>query len=358
MSNEQSNTTDDRWGGYVPWFLRHQGFSSTGDFLLFFKRLSQRLEVFFKYESGIPNLHYFVEKLESESLQRFQSSKTETHQKSIHHQIPRYFNPDTIISDFELKVKISGAFTKALQGKDAKSIISDQLHYNGIVIERMGVLESLLRILPSPITDKLKPATSRQELYRQALPIPSPQSVTDKLKQDIRKLFVEAKIMLDIKGEPPLIVPMDEPLLQREVIDKLLPRLEAQFPEREKEFVKAYHDLIGGRKLDEVFLEAFKTLEEIARSLTKDTSFEFDPKNLKKYFPKLHGAIHESIKRLAGHRGDKASHGKSAPEPYEIRYLLFTICNVALLLLDYPSSNTARTANEVTSHEKDHPRNL
>ena len=317
MSEEQPDTTDERWGGYIPWFLRHQDFSATGGFLLFFERLSQRLEVFFKYESGIPNLHYFVEMLESESLQRFQSSKTEAHQKSIHHQIPWYFKLDTITSVFELQVKTSRAFTKALLGKDAQSIISDQLHYNYIVIERMSVLESLLRILPSP------------------------QSVIDKLKQDIRKLFVEAKIMLDIKGELPLIVPMDEQLLQREVIDKLLPRLEARFPERAKEIVKAYHDSIGGKKLDEVFSGAFKTLEEIARSITKDKSFVFDKKHLNKYFTKLHSTIHETMIRLAGHRGDEAGHGRSAPDPHEIRYLLFAICNVALLLLDYPDTEDA-----------------
>lgn len=144
--------------------------------------------------------------------------------------------------------------------------------------------------------------------------------------------------MLDIKGDPPLIVPTEEPLLQEEVIDRLLPRLASRFPERAQELVKAYHDSIEGKGLDSVFSEAFKTLEEIARSLTKDASFQFDKKNLEEYFPKLHGTIHQTIIRLAGHRGDKAGHGKSAPEPHEIRYLLIGICNVALLLLDYPSS--------------------
>jgi hypothetical protein len=85
-----------------------------------------------------------------------------------------------------------------------------------------------------------------------------------------------------------------------------------------------------------VFVEAFKTLEEIARGITGHKRFEFNNSNLTKYFPMLHGTIHETLIKLRGHRGDKAGHGKNAPPPYEIRYLLFTICNAALLLLEYP----------------------
>jgi hypothetical protein len=210
-------------------------------------------------------------------------------------------------------------FGKALEAaKDHKS--KDwQLHYHHIVRERISVLEALLRIMPPD-----KPETTSQ------------------LIRDIKRFFAEAGIMLDIKGNPPLIVPMEEPLLQKETIDKLLPRLESQFPERAQELVRVYHKLLEGKDLDGVFIEAFKTLEEIARTLTKYKSFKFNSsKDLKKYFPDLHSTIHETIIRLAGHRGDEGAHGRSAPDPHEIRYLLFSICNVALLLLDYPKSEAS-----------------
>ncbi|MGH8291206.1 MAG: hypothetical protein ACREV7_19760 [Steroidobacteraceae bacterium] len=42
------------------------------------------------------------------------------------------------------------------------------------------------------------------------------------------------------------------------------------------------------------------------------------------------------------HRVDEAAHGRGAPDSYEIRYLLFQVCNIALLLLDYNNMTAAR----------------
>ena len=301
MNNEKSNitTTDERWGGYIPWFLRHQDFSGTGDFETFFGRLSQRLEVLFKYESGIPNLSYFAELLESESLQRFKKSEAEKYLNKSYNQIPWYFDPKTMNTE---------TYKRNLRQK--------------AIIERIGVLEVLLRILPSKSSH------------------PSPKLMAEKLIQDIRKLFAEAKMMLDIRDDPPLIIPMEEPLLQKEVLDKLLPRLASQFPDRAKELIKAYHDSINGSDFNTVFSEAFKTLEEIAKSLTDDKKFMFNIKNLSRYFPGLHQTIHKNIEFLAGIRNDLA-HTRSSPKLHEIRYLLFSICNIALLLLDYPKAPAA-----------------
>ncbi|MCL4476240.1 MAG: hypothetical protein M1508_08440 [Nitrospirae bacterium] len=186
--------------------------------------------------------------------------------------------------------------------------------YLSIFNERFGVLEVLLRQLPKT-------------------------GWVDSLIVDIRRFFAEAKIMLDIKEVPPLIVPIEEALLQRNVVDNLLPRLAERFPERAQELVRAYHGMLTGKDLDSIFIEAFKTLEEIARAITNDKKFEFDRMNLKKYFPLLHATTHETLIKLAGHRGDKGGHGKSSPPPHEIRYLLFTVCNIALLLLDYPKNS-------------------
>jgi uncharacterized protein YuzE len=181
--------------------------------------------------------------------------------------------------------------------------------------ERLGVLEILLRILP-----------------------PSPWG--EKLIVDIRRFFAESKIMLDLRGSPPLIVPLEEPMMQREIIENLLPRLSERFPERAKELIRCYHSVRAGENLDSIFSEAFKSLEEIARSITGNNKFVFDKANLKKYFPLLHLTIHETMIKLAGHRGDEAGHGKASPDMHEIRYLLFSICNIALLLLDYPKDDT------------------
>ncbi|MEW6684228.1 MAG: hypothetical protein AB1451_15130 [Nitrospirota bacterium] len=111
----------------------------------------------------------------------------------------------------------------------------------------------------------------------------------------------------------------------------------AKYPARAQELIEAYQRLLKGDKPDEIFAGAFKTLEELARSMAGDSKFEFKKTDLTKYFPQLHPTIHERIAKVAAHRGDKASHGRSAPSQHEIRYLLFEICNIALLLLDHPA---------------------
>ena len=71
-------------------------------------------------------------------------------------------------------------------------------------------------------------------------------------------------MMLDIRSTPPLIIPIEDPLLQKEVLDRLLPRLAAHFPDQEKDLVHAYHDLVQGVDSDKIFVLAVKALEEIA----------------------------------------------------------------------------------------------
>ena len=144
--------------------------------------------------------------------------------------------------------------------------------------------------------------------------------------------------MLDIAETDGRIIPLEEALLQKEVIDRLLPRLANRFPQQEKDLVKAYHDLIQGIDANTIFGNAFKALEEVARQMTgNQTLLLSEEKDLRKYFPLLHSTIYTTIIKLAAHRGDKAGHGRQGPPPHEMRYLLFSICNVALLFLDYPS---------------------
>jgi hypothetical protein len=129
---------------------------------------------------------------------------------------------------------------------------------------------------------------------------------------------------------------LDEPLLQAGVIDNLLPRLAQRHPEGAKELIECYHRVVGGSSLDSVFGEAFKTLEEIARKETGNPSFIFDERNIAKHFPKVYPAIQATLVKLAAQRGDEGAHGRRSPDPHEIRYLLFAVCNIALLIIDYP----------------------
>jgi hypothetical protein len=83
---------------------------------------------------------------------------------------------------------------------------------------------------------------------------------------------------------------MDDRLLQMAVIDPLLERIEVRWPERARELIDAYHDVLAGRRLDEVFLSAYKSLEQIARSLTGNPRFDFVPTEVQRQFPHLTAA--------------------------------------------------------------------
>lgn len=66
------NLHDDRWGGYVPWFLRHSDFTILGHFDLFFDRVAHRLkQVFNKGEAGNFSYADLGDAIESDSHQCF-----------------------------------------------------------------------------------------------------------------------------------------------------------------------------------------------------------------------------------------------------------------------------------------------
>jgi hypothetical protein len=337
---------DKRWGGYVPWFFRHGDFTVTGNLLLFFERVSQRLyRLFFHNESVIQNLNHFGAIIESRSLQRYRFKWEYTQgDASLANSIQNFFDPNTLRNEMGLSLREdaeyktilnrgneitamrwgspraprtdpNGKFTKAYSEYQklvaTRTPILEQKYYQPLFIQRLGVLEVIL--------------TSLQKDNKW---------VVD-LVVDVRRFFAEAQVMLDIETDSYEIRLLEEPLLQKEVLDTLLPRLSSHYPDRAKEFVKAYHDMIAGEDFDEVFVSAFKTLEELARSITKYNKFEFKENDLKKHFPNLHPTIHSTIIKLNAHRGDEAGHAKKAPDPHEMRYLLFSVMNIALLLLDY-----------------------
>jgi hypothetical protein len=353
------NLQDDRWGGYVPWFLRHPDFAILGHFDIFFDRVAHRLkQVVNRNEAGFSNITDLGATIESDSYRCIRFSD-----EALAAQIESYFTPTQIASEADdltnrdpvvveatncyaallkqlaLKKHLTGipdpslglgdrfspmlkmakmeaspeAREAAVKRNKARSV-QREVHYKGLVLKRLTVLESVLCLV------KAKPAFPE-------------------LRGNLRKYLAEAQIMLDIAETDGRIVPMEEPLLQNEVIDRLLPRLANRFPQQEKDLVKAYHDLVQGDDSDTIFVLAVKALEEIARGVSRRPNLTLETeKDLKAAFPNLHPTIYITITKLAAHRGDRAGHGRQGPPPHEIRYLLFTVCNVALLFLDYPAN--------------------
>lgn len=294
--------------------------------------LGVRLHDLFEFnEAGIQNLSHFGARIGSESLRRFPYDNT----RVLPSQIEVFFSPATLDTEAtkirsqdpeELKlsnlVEEQGgvfAFTKDVVMKASAAVAAtrtarQEAHWRTLIPGRLEVMQAILFLLS-------------QHQNHNAL---------KSLVRDVRRFAADSGALLDIKGNPPAVVPIEEPLLQKEVIDKLLPRLEAKYPERAADFTKAYHDLLKGVDTNTVFGNAFKALEELAREISGEKKLELGERlALEKCFPKLHGTIRETIIKLAGHRGDEGGHGRKGPDEYEIRYLLFSICNVALLLLEY-----------------------
>lgn len=291
MSNDRAPAHDDRWGDHIPWSLRYQVVLEKGDWTRFFSLLSYRLSSLIEHhEAGVRDHSHFLERLSAESVGRFVANN-QTY--TPNHQVRLFFSPNEI--------------HREIQEHGNKDPLRP-------ILDRLEVLQSFLLLL---------------SLHQQHNALPS-------LVRDIKRFAAESNVWLNIHGSPPTLVPLEEPLLQKEVLGNLLPRLEEKFPERAADLIKAYHDLLKGVDTNTIFGNAFKALEELAREISGNTKLELsDASALGKHFPKLHGTIQLTITKLAAHRGDEAGHGRKGPDEYEIRYLLFSICNVALLLLEY-----------------------
>lgn len=291
MAKDRAPSHDDRWGDHIPWSLRHHVVLEKGNWTKFFSLLSHRLSSLIEHqEAGIKSHPHFLQRLSAESLGRF-VAQNDTYTPD--RQIRLFFSPNEI--------------QKEMQERSDKDSLRP-------ILDRLEVLQSFLVLLPR---------------HQQHNALPS-------LIRDIKRFAAESTIWLNIQGNPPTLVPLEEPLLQKEVLDRLLPRLEEKFPARAADLIKAYHDLLKGTDTNTVFGNAFKALEELAREISGDPKLELSNASaFGKHFPKLHGTIQVAITKLTAHRGDEGAHGRRGPDEYEIRYLLFSICNVALLLLEY-----------------------
>lgn len=328
MSEQQHRAPahDDRWGDNVPWSLRYNVLVDKGNFEGFMRLLAIRLHRLLEHnEANIPNISHFLSRLISESFERFHHISGETYGNWVY----KYFDPETIAGKIaerlandpeEKEVRKHDitsdrkAFTKAIATRDSTRPNRVRAHRRDLIVERLEVLQCLFVLL-------------QHDKKNDALKL---------LIRDVRRSAAESNILLNIKGDPPTLVPIEEPLLQTEVLDRLLPRLEATYPERAADLIKAYHDLVKGVDTNTVFGNAFKALEELAREISGVSKLELSERPaLEKSFPQLHGTIRDTIIKLTAHRGDEGAHGRKGPDEYEIRYLLFCICNVALVLLEY-----------------------
>lgn len=193
---------DPRWGNYAPWFFRSTELCH-GDYRLFLMRIAHRLKQLFLHnyhEAQVQDLDHFGARIESQTFQRFKYKYE--YPSALDNQIEAYFDPLT------LENQAAGGFygNKPVSLLDlprpGKSNPEREGRFRKLVSERLGVLEAICQILPD--------SNGRKAM----------------LIRDIRRYFAEAGIMMDMTGDPPLIVPIDEALLQREIIDRLLPTLD------------------------------------------------------------------------------------------------------------------------------------
>ena len=316
---------DQRWGDHVPWSLRYNIVAEKGDFHKLMTLLATELHRLFEHEFGYGNPSDFLARLTTESLGRFHTKSGETYANSMYY----YFAPKTISEEATARISndpermecnrlANGgdreAYKKAFQIDLTTKLARYAAHWRNLIAERLEVLQSIFVLLQVDKKDE----------------------VIKSLMRNTRRFAADSGVLLDIRGGPPTLVPIEEPLLQNEVLNRLLPRLEGKFPARAADLMKAYHDLLKGVDTNTVFGNAFKSLEELAREASGIPKLELSERSaLEKAFPQLHGTIRETIVKLAAHRGDEGAHGRKGPDEYEIRYLLFCICNVALVLLEY-----------------------
>jgi len=346
------NLQDDRWGGYVPWFLRHPDFAILGHFDLFFDRVAHRLkQVVNRNEAGFPNITDLGATIESDSHRCIRFSD-----EALAAQIETFFTPTQIRAEtdkltdddqvvIEARQECNRTTNLALLGT-AAFLFSDKLDKTQCDLVIKGAIKQLNEIHSARhAIHRRRSILKRLTVLESVLHFVKATPAFPQLREILRRYLAEAQIMLDIAEKDGRIVLMEEALLQKEVIDRLLPRLANRFPQQETDLVMAYHDLVQGVDTDLIFVHAIKALEEIARKVSGKPKLTLDDHNLKAAFPDLHPTIYTTIIKLAAHRGDKAGHGRQGPPPHEMRYLLFSICNVALLFLDYPSPTTPASAS-------------
>jgi len=326
------NIDDPRWEGNVPWFLRHSEFEAQEDLFRFFELTASRVTQFFLYDVVLfkdrsmnhEDKRHLVAQVKNQSFSLF-SYHEDNKTKDVMDYLPNFFTPQAMKGTALNKLKksnphrrkwVSAGSGSIIEGISKEQYIENNLpqFFPEVLKERLFVLEVFLRVV------------NKKDIK---------DSSFSSLRTDLRGYLAISKVMLDIRENPILITPIDEPLLQKEVVEELLPRLQLKFPQEGHNLIEAYHQLLTESDTNKIFGNAFKALEVIARSISGNPSLLLSDKaQVTKAFPGLHPTTIKSVVNLAAHRGDEGGHGGKAPPINQMRYLLLHVCNVALLLLE------------------------
>jgi len=321
---------DQRWGGYPPWFLRHSEFEGQGDFVEFFALTATRItqvvtydEISFKNSLPSDDYKYLCAKLHSKTYQIFPIME-DVLKEGIGKKLGRFFHPLMLKRRAETKLESSENYLNILEPNTDPLARVDLIHQfknqHLPLFERAGIRDTLCVL---------------EDFLRLVKEIDTSGNCFPSIRKDLRSYLALTQVMLDIQDDPVLITPMDEPLFQKEIFGKLMPRLKSAFPHQAETLVGAYHRLLNEENTNKIFGDAFKSLEEIAQGVSSNPSLLLnDEKQLTKAFPSLHGVTKKLIKFLAEHRGDEGGHGGKGPPRDQMRFLLLLVCNVALLLLE------------------------
>lgn len=214
------NLQDDRWGGYVPWFLRHPDFAILGHFDLFFGRVAHRLKQAVNRGEVGNNLTDAGDTIESDSHQCFRFNSL----GNLAVQIESYFAPTQMMTETENLTQSDPLVIEAVN------------NYNTF-IRRAALnvaIPDLKKLMASPkcqaaLTQLSEIRSPRREFYRIKLVSgrltvlesvlrlvkATPRHAFSNLRDLLRRYLAEAQIMLDIAETDGRIVPMEEPLLQK-----------------------------------------------------------------------------------------------------------------------------------------------
>jgi len=322
----EMDTHDQRWAGYPPWFLRHSEFEGQGDFHKFFDLVAARVkqiiskdELNFNIAFYSTALRHFLVDLKNRSFKKFNFDEDR-------------FDGDLVVTDdlrnflyrFFLPISIDArVYEKA-----------HQLGFPNAHAELNKSVSEMNENIRGLYFDEIRETIFILEVFLQKIYERSP-AFFSTLRRDLRQICVFCGLMLDIQDSPVRIILIDEPLFQKEVLGKLLPRLQLNFPQEAQNLVEAYHQLVTESDTNKIFGNAFKALEVIGRTISGNPSLMLsDNIQVKKAFPGLHPTTIKSVLNLAAHRGDEGGHGGKAPPINQMRYLLLHVCNVALLLLE------------------------
>ena len=199
------NLQDDRWGGYVPWFLRHPDFAVLGHFDLFFDRVAPRIkQVVNRNEAGSSNIADLGETIAINSDQCFRFNSD----KALAAQIESYFVPTQIASEADeltnrdpFVVEVTNCYAALLEQ------LAQKKEYTGIPgpsspsspLSRLGNISSpLLKMAQIRASPEARAASAKRDKTRSA------QREVHYKKLVLKRLTVLESVLRLVKATPDL----------------------------------------------------------------------------------------------------------------------------------------------------------